>query len=65
MKALLVWSFLTVLGASSPTNSNGKLEYHSLEAREQNLPSIKLPYGTWQATKYDSANDVRFSANSY
>lgn len=35
------------------------LHYHSLKARAQNLPTLKLPYGTWQATKYDSANDVR------
>lgn len=23
------------------------------------LPKLKLPYGTWQASSYDSANDVR------
>jgi hypothetical protein len=58
MKKILSLTLLATLCAASPTNSNGGLKYHSLEARQQNLPSIKLPYGTWQASKYDSANDV-------
>jgi hypothetical protein len=24
----------------------------------QGLPTVKLPYGTWQASSYDNANDV-------
>jgi hypothetical protein len=35
-----------------------ELQFHSLEARQQNLPIVKLPYGTWQASKYDAVNDV-------
>src|SRR5947209_4234637 len=27
-------------------------------AAQQDLPRVKLPYGTWQAAKYDKANDV-------
>jgi hypothetical protein len=42
----------------SPVADNHELKYHSLHARQQNLPLLKLPYGTWQATKYDSKNDV-------
>jgi hypothetical protein len=39
-------------------DSNG-LVYHSKRAAEQNLPTIELPYGKWQASKYDAASDVR------
>jgi hypothetical protein len=30
----------------------------ALAGAQQDLPRIKLPYGTWQAAKYDRANDV-------
>jgi hypothetical protein len=30
----------------------------TLAAAQQGLPQVKLPYGTWQAAKYDRANDV-------
>ena len=25
---------------------------------QQDLPTVKLPYGTWRATSYDQKNDV-------
>jgi hypothetical protein len=63
MKKFIAIGLLVALSSSSPTSTQGTLEYHSLEARQQNLPSIKLPYGTWQANKYDAANDVSLSAS--
>jgi hypothetical protein len=37
------------------------LEYATPETQRENLPLLKLPYGTWQATKYDSISDVRIA----
>lgn len=64
-KGLLWFSLLATLGAASPARSNRGLKPPSLEARQQNFPFIKWPYGTWQASKYDSANDVRPSMHSH
>jgi len=32
--------------------------YLGVEAVRETLPTIQLPYGTWQASSYDQANDV-------
>jgi hypothetical protein len=29
------------------------------DSRQQTLPVIELPYGTWQAASYDAESDVR------
>jgi hypothetical protein len=58
MRGLLVAGILPALCLCVPVEHDG-LNFHNLEARQQNLPTIKLPYGTWQASKYDAANDVR------
>jgi hypothetical protein len=50
--------FLTTSVIASPITDVSGLNYHSLQARQQNLPLLKLPYGTWQAAKYDAKNDV-------
>jgi hypothetical protein len=34
------------------------LEYASLEAQRDNLPLLQLPYGSWQASRYDVDSDV-------
>jgi hypothetical protein len=34
------------------------LTFQNLEARQLNLPSINLPYGTFQARRYDKTNDL-------
>jgi hypothetical protein len=39
------------------TDAHG-LEYASLNAQRDNLPLLKLPYGTWQASHYDVDSDV-------
>lgn len=59
MKFTLLSGLLPVFALALPSFGTDGLHYHSLKARAQNLPTLKLPYGTWQATKYDSANDVR------
>jgi hypothetical protein len=48
--ALLFPIFLLV--TASPTNI--KEDYNDCD-----LPLLKLPYGTWQASKYDLAADVK------
>lgn len=58
MKFTLFFGLLPVFSLALPFLEKDGLHYHSLKARAQNLPTLKLPYGTWQATKYDSANDV-------
>jgi hypothetical protein len=30
----------------------------SLKATQETLPTIKLPYGVWQASSYDNSSDV-------
>jgi hypothetical protein len=42
---------------ASPIQSNG-LTYASSEAQAANLPSVELPYGTYQAKTYDNTNDL-------
>jgi hypothetical protein len=51
--------FATLISWSLSLEKHGGLLFHALEARQRNLPVIKLPYGTWQAKKYDASNDVR------
>jgi hypothetical protein len=58
MKYSIPLKILLGLSSASPLLARDGLQFHSLEAHQQNLPTIKLPYGTWQATKYDSKNDV-------
>ncbi|KAF2399881.1 alpha/beta-hydrolase [Trichodelitschia bisporula] len=62
LRLLTFLGLLDALAAASPIVHNG-LPYHSHEARQANLPTIKLPYGTWQASKYDAANDIYTFAN--
>jgi hypothetical protein len=57
-------SFAVLVTALPPVYSNG-LEYHSLEARQANLPLLKLPYGTWQASKYEPGSDVSHASLSF
>jgi hypothetical protein len=59
MSSLLSFVSLAVLASAVPIVDSSGIEYHSLEARQANLPLLKLPYGTWQASKYDAASDVR------
>jgi hypothetical protein len=61
----IMWSFLVLaslamdlVSASSKLEYKG-LQYQNLRTRAENLPLLKLPYGTWQASKYDKATDVR------
>jgi hypothetical protein len=57
-KILIVAYILVLVGAHVVRDFCG-LEYANLEAQRENLPLLKLPYGTWQATRYDPASDVR------
>jgi hypothetical protein len=46
-----------IVAASVIRDSHG-LEYASLNTQRNNLPLLVLPYGTWQASKYDVDSDV-------
>jgi hypothetical protein len=65
MPSLLSFLSLAVLATAAPIVDSSGLEYHSLEARQANLPLLKLPYGTWQASKYDVASDVCRANRNY
>lgn len=56
-------SFVTVLASASavlaaPFIQHDGLLYADLKARQQNLPLLKLPYATYQASKYDANTDI-------
>ncbi|QDS71255.1 hypothetical protein FKW77_000539 [Venturia effusa] len=55
---LILFLVLLPVSLALPSFEDNGLHYHSLTARAQSLPSLKLPYGTWQASRYDSANDI-------
>lgn len=55
---LSYWLLPTCALTLAVTKQQKGLAFHNLEARQQNLPTLKLPYGTWQASDYDGANDV-------
>ena len=50
-KSVLASGFLYSLITAIPTPQKN-------ESKQQNLPRITLPYGIYQATKYDAVNDV-------
>jgi hypothetical protein len=54
---LFLFLYFGNVWAQSITDEDG-LEYDSLDARKDNLPLLKLPYGTWQASQYDDDADV-------
>jgi hypothetical protein len=58
MRYHFIFGLLPAISLAAPVEHDD-LQFHSLEARQQNLPTIKFPYGTWQASKYDAASDVR------
>jgi hypothetical protein len=58
MKPTLVLGLFSTLCIAIPLLEQNGLQFASEEARQQNLPSLKLEYGTWQAQSYDAKNDV-------
>jgi hypothetical protein len=54
----LCWSLLCGAVLSRSAFGRGSARFRTLEARKESLPTIKLPYGTWQAYSYDAVNDV-------
>jgi hypothetical protein len=61
---LIAWGMTTSCEASHRHIYDRKavgLQFADAQAEQQNLPILKLPYGTWQASKYDAADDVGLS----
>jgi hypothetical protein len=54
----LYWSLLCGAVCSRSAFGQRSARFRTLEARKGPSPTIKLPYGTWQAYSYDAVNDV-------
>lgn len=57
MSFLAIGALCATIVLAAPVRE-GKLGFHTLESRAGNLPMVKLPYGTWQASKYDPKTDI-------
>ncbi|KAF2405611.1 alpha/beta-hydrolase [Trichodelitschia bisporula] len=57
LSALLLAASLS-LATGSPVVDEHGLEYHTHEARQANLPLLKLPYATYQAAEYRVKDDI-------
>jgi hypothetical protein len=61
MKPPLLLGLFSALCTAFPLLEQNGLQFANEKARQQNLPSLKLDYGTWQAHSYDAKNDVGLS----
>jgi hypothetical protein len=57
-RVTLTLGLFSSLALAIPIVNDEGLEFHTLEARQQQLPLVKLPYATYQASSYDPVNDV-------